>query len=89
MHRNRQHEQPTPRIRNLNPPSLKHTGRTGSLHHPFINPMVRNHKRRGLLEIRQEEIVNENDILVPRQRLLVVSLPEDEPVGEEGEEGEG
>ena len=88
MHRNRQHEQPTPRIRNLNPPPLKHTGRTGSLHHPFINPMVRNHKRRGLLEIRQE-IVNENDILVPRQRLLVVSLPEDEPVGEEGEEGEG
>lgn len=87
MRRDSQHEQTTPRIRNLNPPSLKYTGRTGSLHHTFINPVVRNHKRRGLLEISQQEIVNENDILVPRQRLLVVSLPEDKPIGEEGEEG--
>lgn len=88
MHSNRDNKQPASRISRLDPPTLQHTCGAWIVDGALGHPVQTEQERSRLLKIDEQELVDENDVLVVRERSFVVAFPEDKAVGQEREETE-
>ncbi len=84
-----EHEDSTCWISNLEPQSLEEAGCCPSFYFVFRIPFCTDQKRDRLLDIRNDQVVNENNILIVTDIPLVVAAPEDESVGNKRDQDEG
>lgn len=80
---NGKHEESTAGISDLEPKALQEASCCGGLDLIGSDPLDADHKAKGLLEIGQDQVVNQNDILIVTDVSLVPFPPEDESIGNE------
>ena len=85
----REHEQSTHGVPDLQPDALQEARRIGRGHRVGRDPSQTDDKAETLDAVGQNEVEHEHDILIVADVALVVFFPEDEAVGEKQQQGKG
>jgi hypothetical protein len=89
VERNGKHEKSTTGISYLEPKALEEACCRAGLDLVGSDPPHTDQKGKGLLEISQDQVINQDDILVVTDISLVVFPPENESIGNEREQRQG